>query len=52
MSRLRPTAERFLTVRTAALRARGIEVRLIDPFDVVHERGLGAPEAARSTAPP
>jgi glutaminase len=38
VSRLRPTAERFLTARTAALRARGIEVRLIDPFRLVHER--------------
>jgi len=38
VSRLRPTAERFLAARTAALRARGIAVRLIDPFRLVHER--------------
>ena len=37
VSRLRPTAERFLAARSAALRARGIAVRLIDPFHVVHD---------------
>ncbi len=37
VSRLRPTAERFLAARSAALRARGIVVRLIDPFHVVHD---------------
>jgi glutaminase len=52
VSRLRPTAERFLAVRSAALRARGVEVRLVDPFDVVHEPGLGTSAAARSTDAP
>ena len=47
VSRLRPTAERFLAARTAALRARGIAVRLIDPSRVVHERDVEASPAAR-----
>jgi glutaminase len=35
VSRMRPTAERFLAARSAALRARGIAVRFIDPFHLV-----------------
>jgi glutaminase len=35
VSRLRPTAERFLAARAAALRQRGIAVHVIDPFGVI-----------------
>jgi glutaminase len=37
VSRIRPTAERFLAARSAALRARGLDVRLIDPLHIVHD---------------
>jgi glutaminase len=52
VSRLRPTAERFLAARSAALRARGIAVRLIDPFHVVHDRDVRASLGADSGDPP
>jgi glutaminase len=47
VNRLRPMAERFLTARSAALRERGVLVRLIDPFDVVHTRDIDAASATR-----
>ena len=47
VNRLRPTAERFLAARSAALRARGIVVRLIDPFRLVHDPDLETSLEAR-----
>ena len=46
VSRLRPTAERFLAASSATLRARGIDVRMIDPSHVVRDRGAADPVGA------
>jgi glutaminase len=36
VTRVRPTASRFLTARAAALQERGVAVHLVDPFGVLH----------------